>query len=211
MSPRWPEKEKVTEVASEVKHEPKSEQPQLQKENLQTVVSQSEATPVYLGSEIDAYVHERVKGQPKTLEEVKVKFIESEKRPSILALPKELEKYGKEFAFRWINKKKRAIDNALDNIGWSFVTRNFFTDLPKHVWGPNGVIERGDAILAFMPQDKAIKIRLKPAEISRERVLNTPVQDLKKWKDRGERYYKPDISSAESDSEITAPHVVLEP
>lgn len=210
--PRWPERDKTTEIASEVKHEVKSEQPQLQKENLQTVVAQPEqSTPVYLGSEIDAYVHERVKGQPKTLEEVRVKFVESEKRPSILALPKDLEKFCKEYSFRWINKKKRAIDNALDNIGWTLVTRNFFNDLPKHVWGPNGVIERGDAILAFMPQDKAMKIRLRPAEISRERVTNTPVQDLRKWKDRGEQYYKPDIGAAEDDSEIRTPHVVLEP
>lgn len=214
---RWDKKESkpepsVSEV-SEVKHEVKSEQPQLQKENLKTVVAQAESssTPVYLGSEIDAYVHERVKGQPKTLEEIKVKDVEADRRPNILALPRELEKYGKEYSFRWINKKKRSIDNALDVIGWTLVTRNFFNDLPKHVWGPNGVIERGDAILAFMEQRRAERIRLRPAEVSRERVNNTPVQDLRKWKDRGDRYYKPDLGAAEDDNEPVRGHqVVLE-
>lgn len=199
---RWEKREeKVTEEATEVKHEVKSEQPQLMGDNLKTIVAQSESTPVYLGSEIDAYVHERIKSQPKSLEEIQIKTVEAENRPNILALPKELEKHGKEYAFRWINKKKRSIDNALDVIGWTLVTRNFFNDMPKHLWGPNGVIERGDAILAFMSRKQAEKIRLRPAEISRERVQNTPVQDLRKWEDRGERYYKPDIGAAEDDNE----------
>ena len=209
---RWDKKEeKVTEQAAEVKHEVHSQQPQLQKENLNTVVPTQESTntPVYLGSEIDAYVHERVKGQPKNLEEIQVRAIENDRRPNILALPKELEKFGAEYSFRWINKKKRSIDNALDVIGWTLVTRNFFDTLPKHVWGPNGVIERGDAILAFMSRKQADKIRLRPAEVSRERVENTPVQDLRKWKDRGDRYYKPDLGAAESDTEEVRGHQVV--
>ena len=212
MSPRWPEKEKVTEVASEVKHEVKSEQPQAQKENLQTVVAQNESssTPVYLGSEMDAYIYEKIKSQPRTLEEIKVIEVGAESRPNILALPKELEKYCKDYSFRWINKKKRAIDNATNVIGWIIVNRLYFNDLPKHLYSPSGAIERGDAILAFMSRKQAERIRLKPAEISRERVQNTPIQDLKKWKDRGERYYKPDIGAAEDDAEIRSPHVVLE-
>jgi len=69
MAKVWERPDKdITEKAAEVKHEVKSEQPQLQKDNLKTIVAQAEqSTPVYLGSEIDAYVHERVKGQPKTL------------------------------------------------------------------------------------------------------------------------------------------------
>ena len=178
-------------------------------DNLKPVIAES-TTPVYLGSEMDAYIYERQKGQPKTLEEIQVRVMESENRPSILALPKELEKYGKDFSFRWINKKKRSIDNALDVIGWTLVTRNFFPDLQKHVWGPNGVIERGDAILGFMSRKQAERIRLRPAEISRERVNNTPAQDLRKWKDRGDRYYKPDLGAAEDDAPVRGPHVVLE-
>ena len=207
---RWDKKEEakdskpsVEEVAN-IEREVKSEQPQLQKENLKTVVAEPEqSSPVYLGSEIDAYVHERVKGQPKNLEEIQIKASDEERRPNVLALPRELEKHAKDFSFRWINKKKRSIDNALDVIGWTLVTRNFFNDLQKHVWGPNGVIERGDAILAFMTRKQAEKIRLRPAEISRERVNNTPVQDLRKWKDRGEKYYKPDLAAAEDDNAKT--------
>src|SRR3989338_3013048 len=99
---RWEKREeKATEEATEVKHEVKSEQPQLQADNLKTIVPQSESTPVYLGSEIDAYIHERVKGQPKSLDEIQIKTFEEEKRPSVLALPKELEKHCKNYAFRW--------------------------------------------------------------------------------------------------------------
>lgn len=201
---RWPkekEEEKI-EIVSKVESQ---EKPVIQPS------PESSSTPVYLGSEMDAYIHERVKSQPKSLEEIQVKSSEDAKRPSILALPKELEKHGKEYSFRWINKKKRSIDNALDVIGWTFVTRNFFNDLPKHLFTANGVIERGDAILAFMPQKMAERIRLRPAEISRERVLNTPVQDLRKWKDRGDKYYKPDLSAAESDNEkVSGMQVVME-
>ena len=213
MAKIWAQPDKdFTEKAAEVKHEVKSEQPQAQKDNLRTVVAQAEqSTPVYLGSEIDAYVHERVKGQPRTLEEIRVISEEGETRPNILALPKELEKYCKEYSFRWINKKKRSIDHALDVIGWTLVTRNFFNDLPKHCWGPNGVIERGDAILAFISQKQAERIRLRPAEISRERVNNTPAQDLRKWKDRGDKYYKPDLGAAEDDNApVRGTQVVLE-
>lgn len=214
---RWDKKEEVkdttTQDATVVKHDTESDQPARQLENLKTHVASNESssTPVYLGSEIDAYIHERVKGQPRTLEEVKVISTEGEKRQSILSLPRELEKYGKEYSFRWINKKKRSIDNALDVIGWTLVTRNFFNDIPKHVWGPNGVIERGDAILAFISRKQAERIRLRPAEISRERVNNTPAQDLRKWKDRGDRYYKPDIGAAEDDNEkVRGTQVILE-
>jgi len=172
---------------------------------------ESTSTPVYLGSEMDAYIHERIKSQPKTLEDIKVITEEGEKRPNILALPKELEKHGKDYSFRWINKKKRSIDNALDVIGWTLVTKNFFNTVPKHLFTANGCIERGDAILAFMPKKQAERIRLRPAEISRERVNNTPVQDLRKWKDRGDRYYKPDLGAAEDDNEkVRGMQVALE-
>lgn len=203
---RWEKKEEIKDTILQPQVSSKSEP-------LDQIPTQAEAnsTPVYLGSEMDAYIHERVKGQPKNLEQIQVMASDAEKRPNILALPKELEKHCKEYSFRWINKKKRSIDHALDVIGWTLVTRNFFNDLPKHLWGPNGVIERGDAILAFISQKQAERIRLRPAEISRERVNNTPVQDLRKWKDRGDRYYKPDLGAAEDDNEpVRGTQVVLE-
>lgn len=162
------------------------------------------ATPqtMILKSELDAYVSERLREQPETIDDIQVKFnAERAEKHNILALPKELEKYGKNYAFRWINKKKRSIDNALDVIGWTFVTLNYFKDLPKHLFTSNGVIERGDAIMAFMPIKQAESIRLRPAQLSRERVRSAPVQNLRKWEDRGEKYYKPDLGAAENDNE----------
>ena len=158
--------------------------------------------PLVLVSENDAYIHERMKSQSKTLEEINAKVIhDHDNKGHILSLPREMEVYGNDYSFRWINKKKRSIDHALDVIGWTFVNRSFFKNLPKHLFTANGSIERGDAILAFMPRKRAEEIRLRPAQISRERVRNTPVQDLNRWENRGEKYYKPDLGAAENDNE----------
>jgi hypothetical protein len=158
--------------------------------------------PMVIMSDTDAYIHERLKSQPKTLKEAEVKVIHSHKEGDhVLSLPKEIEQHRKKFAFRWLNKKKRAIDHALDVVGWSLVNRAAFNTLPDYLFSANGVIERGDAILAFMPEKQAAIIRKRPGEISRERVKNLPVQELKKWEDRGDKYYKPDLGSAESDSD----------
>ena len=187
----------VAEVKPEVKVESKPEPVQ----NTQTIV---------LRSELDAYISERLKEQPKTIEAIEVKFNDTTtKAQHVLSLPYQLEKYVKDYSFRWINKKKRAIDHAIDVIGWTFVTSDFFNDVPKRLFTVNGVIERGDAILAFMPQARAERIRLRPAEISRERVKQTPVQDLRKWKDRGEKYYKPDLGAAENDNEVSRGMVMV--
>jgi len=158
--------------------------------------------PLVILNEMDNYIAERMKGQPSTLAEVQVKADkEHEKVKHALSLPTELEQYGKEWAFRWVNKNKRALDRALDVIGWTIVNRALFRGLPDHLFTANGSIERGDAILTCIPLKKAQEIRLKPAEISRERVRKTPVQNLRKWENRGEQYYKPDIGAAEKDLE----------
>ena len=168
-----------------------------------TPMAQVSQAPLVLVSEIDAYVNERMKSQATTPAEIDAKVItDHDNKNHILKLPTQLEKYGKDYAFRWINKKKRSIDNALDVIGWTFVNRSFFKDLPRHLFTANGSIERGDAILAFMPLKRAIEIRLRPAQISRERVRNVPVQPLDKpWENKGENYYKPDLGAAENDNE----------
>lgn len=165
---------------------------------------ETETKPMVLVSEIDAYVHERLKSQPKTLKEVEIKVVNERKEGShILVLPRELDSYKKKFCFRWLNKKKRSLDNAIDVIGWNLVQRVLFPELPDFLFTANGVIERGDAILAFMPEKQASIIRKRPSELSRERVKSLPVQDLKKWQDRAENEYKPDYGSAaaEDDSE----------
>ena len=193
------EKEVVKEVIEEKIETPVATMPEVkQPEKKESAPS----APVVLLSETDAYLHERMKEQPKSDEEVNLKVMQDfENKGHILSLPKDLEVFCKDYSFRWINKKKRAIDHALDVIGWSFVNRVMFKTLPKHLFTANGSIERGDAILAFMPRKRAEEIRLRPAQISRERVRNTPVQDLRRWEDRGENYYKPDLGAAEDDNE----------
>lgn len=157
--------------------------------------------PIVLISETDAYISERMKGQPRDLNAIDVKEISSFDKPNnILALPSDLVPHAKDFAFRWINKRKRAIDHALDVVGWVLVNRVYFPNVSRHNFTSNGSIERGDSILAFMTIKRAESIRKRPIELSRERVNSTPVQDLRKWQDRGESYYKPDIGAAEDDS-----------
>ena len=170
---------------------------------IKTITTESrETTPLVLVSEIDAYVHELQKSQPKTLEDISVTIEQDFEKPQhALVLPEEIKAFEKEYTFRWISKKKRAIDYALSVVGWTIVNRLLFKNLPKHFFTANGTIERGDAILTFMPNKRAERIRLRPAEISRERVRNTPVQDLKRWEDRGENMYKPDLGSAESEND----------
>lgn len=173
--------------------------------------TESSQAPLVLVSENDAYIHELMKSQPKTMDEVEIKSVRDlGEHKGILALPQELEKYCDKYAFRWVNKKKRAIDHAITVTGWTFVNRLLFDDLPKYLFTANGSVERGDAILMFIPLEIAKKIRLKPAQISRERVRNLPVQDLRNWKDRGnENHYKPDLGAAEDDSEKSAGMVVV--
>ena len=185
----------------DVAEEPKKEEAPMATQEAQ----KQESTPLVLVSENDAYIHELMKSQPKTMAEVDVQVIrDHDTHKSILALPEELKKFGDKYAFRWVNKKKRSIDHAISVVGWTFVNRLLFNDLPKHLFTANGSVERGDAILMFIPLEVAKKIRLRPAQISRERVRNLPVQDLRNWKDRGnERHYKPDLGAAEDDNEKT--------
>jgi hypothetical protein len=123
---------------------------------------------VTLSSE-DNYIADRMRSQPKTLEEVltvkEKQYAPSEHR---LSLPKELKAFEDRFAFRWINKKKRAIDDAVDVKGWIIANRALFPSLPKHLFTTSGAIERGDAILGFMALKKAEAIRRAPGEKSAE-------------------------------------------
>lgn len=165
-----------------------------------------------LMTQVDAHIHERMKGQPKSIEEVEATVGKDFTAPQhVLVLPRAIKTYEKDFTFRWINKNKRAVDHALDVVGWVFVNPTLFPKLYKnfkHLFTANGSIERGDAILAFMSRKRAEELRALPASRSRERVESIPVQDLSRWKDRGEKYYKPSIKSAEDDSEASVGMVV---
>ena len=148
--------------------------------------------PIVVLSDVDAYIHERMKGQPKTLEDVIVKDRVVEEGVNRLALPREIKEFEDKFIFRWLNKKKQAIDRACDVVGWTLVNRFYFKRLPDHLFTANGSIERGDTILAFIPLKRGMELREIPGKTSRDRVNNLPLQDLKNWKDRGyEHHYKP--------------------
>lgn len=64
-----------------------------------------ETTQNILVSETDAYILDRIKSQPKTLEEVDLQVIEkSMETQHRLRLPDELKEYQKKYAFCWLFK-----------------------------------------------------------------------------------------------------------
>lgn len=118
------------------------------------------ASPTVLLSQADAYIHERIKSQPKTLSEVDVKIEETfDPNHHRLSLPRELDSYLKKYTFHWIYKNPRSISEACDIKGWVLVNRTHFDDLPNHLFSVTGSIERGDMILGFMKATRAEKYR----------------------------------------------------
>ena len=171
------------------------------------------AEPLVIVTDTDAYIHERMKSQPSTIEEIEVRDRSRETEGQHrLKLPDEVVDAlaSRNVSPRWLNKNKRAIDHALDVIGWTLVNRSYFPKLKKHLFTANGSIERGDSILAFIPQKRAEEIRRRPGQISRERVKSIPAQDLRKWEQRSEHHYKPDLGAAESDNE-ESPGLTVQP
>lgn len=148
------------------------ENPKQEPEKPSVPVAQTDRpSPTVLLSQADAYVHERIKAQPKTLDEIDVtveaKFDPNQHR---LTLPKELDAHLKKYVFHWIMKTPRAISEACDIKGWVLVNRTHFSDLPNHLFSVTGSIERGDLILGFMKASKAEKYRSDVALKSREAV-----------------------------------------
>lgn len=125
--------------------------------------------PQVLVSSTDAYIFDRMKGQPKSLADIDVQIV-TERKPGQhrLSLPNELLPYDDKYTFRWVYKAKRAIDEACDVKGWVLANRFYFPDLPNHLFTANGSIERGDNILAFMSKKKAEELRKRPAELSNQ-------------------------------------------
>lgn len=156
-------------------------------------------------SEEDAYINDRMKSQPQTLDEVLLvkekKYAPGEHR---LSLPKELKPYEKSFAFRWINKKKRAVDDAIIK-GWVIVNRKLFPQVAqraKHLFSTSGAIEKGDAILAFMNKEVAMQIRRAPGEKS-SAYLKAQLEKGTKPLLKGQSgFYKPEDTSEKEDAGI---------
>lgn len=127
--------------------------------------------PTLILAEEDAYILDVQKSQPKTLEEVLMvkekRYVPGEHR---LTLPKEIKVFESRFTFRWVNKKKRAVDDAKIK-GWVIVNRVLFSDVAreaKHLFSTSGAIERGDTILMFMSKKIAEQIRKAPGEKSNQ-------------------------------------------
>lgn len=135
---------------------------------------QEEVKPTIILTPVDAYVHELARSQPRTFEDVEIKFEENRKpNEHRLSLPKELDPYLKRFAFRWIFKHPKAISQAVVNRGWTLCNATLFRDLPKHLFASTGCIEIEDNILAFMPLKKAEELRKKPGELSKVIISST--------------------------------------
>lgn len=202
------EKKRVEEevvVNEEVQAEPHEEVVQEEPTQVETKASAEKAEPVVIVSDRDAHIYDRMKSQPKTIDEVEARKISVStdgEIPNILSLPKELKPYEEKYSFCWVFKNPRSIDDYIDVLGFTMVNKALFPKLPKHLFTANGSIERGDSILMFVTKEHAEMLRRRPGEISRERIKSTLVQDLDKWKDLGDdRYYRPDSGVSENESE----------
>lgn len=153
-------------------------------------------------SEEDSYIYDRMKSQPKTIDEVlfvkERRYAPGEHR---LSLPKEFLKYEDRFAFRWINKKKRGIDEALLK-GWVIVNRFLFPDEArdaKHLFSTSGAVEKGDAVLSFMKKEIAESIRKIPGEKSTQLLKSQLAKGDEPLPKGKSGFYKPDSSSEKED------------
>ena len=171
-------------------------------EVMQEKTASNENKPIVITTEIDAYISEIVRGGPQNIEDIQVRDYSQVQGKHRLSLPEEIEKkYGKKYAFRWVNKKKDWIDRAISIRRWLIVNRLLFSDMPKYLFTANGTIENGDAILCFMPMVEAERLRQEPRDKSTSLVKDLPME---KWKDKREDspYYKPDLGSSEKDGEM---------
>src|SRR3990167_8375895 len=162
----------------------------------------NENKPIVITTEIDAYISEIMRGGPQSKDDIQVRDYSEATGKHRLSLPDELEsKYGKKYAFRWVNKKKDWIDRAIFIRRWLIVNRVLFSDMPKHLFTANGTIENGDTILCFMPIMEAERLRRNSREKSTALVKDLPME---KWKDKREDspYYKPDLGTSEKDGEM---------
>lgn len=156
----------------------------------------------------DAYIADRIKSQPKTLDEVLLmkerKYSPGEHR---LSLPVELRQYQDKVAFRWVNKKKRAIDDAIDLKGWIFINRLSFKGLPNRLFSNSGAIERGDTVLMYMPIEMAMRIRKAPGDKSTALIKAHLAKGEEKLLKGQSGFYKPTEGTSDSDDVPTGEQV----
>jgi hypothetical protein len=158
-------------------------------------------------NEEDAYIADRMKSLPKTLDEVllvkEIKYKPGEHR---LSLPKEFKEYEDRVVFRWINKKKRAVDEAILK-GWVIVNRTNFASVAnkaKHLYGPSGAVEKGDCILAFISRPLAEAIRKAPGEKSSQIIKDHLSKGKEELGEGQSGFYIPKDTSEKEDAGLEA-------
>ena len=162
---------------------------------------------LHVMSEEDRYIADRMKSQPKTLEEVlfvkEKRYAPGEHR---LSLPKELKPYLDRFVFRWINKKKRAVDDAIIK-GWVIVNRTLFPDVVREaqfLFSTSGAIEKGDCLLSFMKKEIAESIRRAPG-LKSSAYLKSQLSKGEEPLPKGQSgFYKPTDTSEKEDAGVEA-------
>lgn len=127
-------------------------------------------------SETDAFIADRIKSQPKTLTEIETQVLEKPREGyHNLSLPNELKDYEKRFAFCWIFKHPRAIDQACTLYHWVICNKVYFSevsDKSPHLFNANGVIMRGDEILMFRSKKVDEEMRKVPGLESAQMIKN---------------------------------------
>ena len=113
--------------------------------------------------------------------------------------------HGK-YAFRWLLKNNRAIDDAINVRGWYLANRALFPEVPKMLFSVSGGVELGDSILACMPIAKALAIRNAPSvrskELLRSRMTTSrkkPNQVLMSGNPEDPNTYMPDLGKEAAD------------
>jgi hypothetical protein len=135
------------------------------------LVQAEKAQNLVIHSEIDAFVMDRLKSQPKTLEEIDAVVVEKPKDGKHqLSLPEELDPYLPKYAFCWMFKRKQSLDQACDLYHWSFTNRTYFPEMPDYLFSARGVMERGDVVLMFRPKRIDDEMRKQPGIESLERI-----------------------------------------
>lgn len=153
-------------------------------------------------AEEDRYIADRMKSQPKTLDEIltvkEKRYAPGEHR---LTLPKEFKSYEDKLAFRWLNKKKRSLDDAIIK-GWVVVNKTIFPDIAKkskYLFSTSGAVEKGDAILACIKKEIAESIRKAPG-LKSSAYLNNQLNKGTTPLPKGQSgFYKPEATAEKED------------
>lgn len=157
---------KADRIESEEKAEIKEE---LKKEPVQP--GEIVRNPTVLMSELDSTILDRVRSQPKTLDDVEnIEVPKQAQGRHRLSPPEELKPYMARFVFCWIYKHKRAIDEACNQYHWVLTNRTYFPDLPDYLFSTSGGIEQGDMILAFRSHKVEEEMRKIPIQQSKEEI-----------------------------------------